>query len=437
MFEQFRHHINAHLSFLNESRNIIAVSGGIDSVVLTHLCHRLGLNIALAHCNFNLRGADSDADESFVAQLAKNLNLEVFVQHFDTQTYAEKNKRSIQMAARELRYNWFRELAQQLRFNCVLTAHHADDNLETFLINFTRGTGLEGLTGIPEINGDFVRPLLPFSRADIEQYAQQNNLKWAEDKTNSATKYLRNKLRHEVVPVLKEINPALLQSFSSTINHLSDSSFMVNESVDEFLNQAIAHISETTITYNISAFKNTNRPQAYLYEVFKDYGFTQWHDITNLLNAQSGKQVFSNSHRLIKDRDVLLLTELGFSAPENIKIFKTDKQVKTPSGTLFFSEAEEIKQDNNTIYVDKNLLQYPLILRKREEGDVFYPIGMNGKKKKLSKYFKDEKLALPDKESAWLLCSNNNIVWVVGKRADNRFKVTENTTKVLKIELKP
>lgn len=214
---------------------LIAISGGVDSVVLTYLCNTLKLEIALAHCNFNLRGEESDADEAFILELANKLNIKVFVKHFDTNTYAKENKCSTQMAARELRYHWFNELADNLQFKYVLTAHHADDNLETFLINFTRGTGLEGLRGIPEIKGKFIRPLLPFSRETIENYAKTNNIKWRDDSSNASVKYIRNKLRHEVVPILKEINPSLLPSLHSTLNNLSESSSIIEDHINDFL----------------------------------------------------------------------------------------------------------------------------------------------------------------------------------------------------------
>jgi tRNA(Ile)-lysidine synthase len=436
MIKRFKKHIEFRFPFLKTSKLLIALSGGIDSVVLTHLCHKLGLNIALAHCNFNLRGNESDADESFVLELAENLDLEVFIQNFDTTLYAKEHKRSIQMAARELRYNWFYEIAQQLKFDYILTAHHADDNLETFLINFTRGTGLEGLTGIPEINGKFVRPLLPFSSLDIESFAKANHIKWRDDSSNKSVKYLRNKLRHEVVPILKEINPSLLQSFQSTLNHLNDTADIVEESTNAVLKRAIESIDDHHIAFKISEFKKVNNPKAYLFEVFKPYGFTEWDDVFNLLNAESGKQVFSKTHRLVKNRAHLLLSE---NIPENeleIFISEEQKKVKTPLGILFFDEADAISESNRQkIYVDKDQLKFPLILRKKQEGDVFHPSGMNGKKK-LSKYFKDEKLSLLDKENTWILCSWDAIVWVVNRRADNRFRVTENTKNILRIELK-
>nr|WP_221279850.1 tRNA lysidine(34) synthetase TilS [Algibacter amylolyticus] len=429
-------HINKNLSFLNEGKILIAISGGIDSVVLTHLCHQLKLDITLAHCNFNLRGAESEADEASVANLANKLNLEVFVERFDTQTFATDAKLSIQMAARELRYNWFNDLANQLKFDYILTAHHADDNLETFLINFTRGTGLEGLTGIPEVNGKFVRPLLPFSSQDIENYAAKNNISWRDDSSNKSVKYLRNKLRHQVIPVLKEINPSLLQSFQNTLNNLKETNHIVEDSVDTFLNKAIENIEGNEVRFKIAEFKKLNNPKPYLYEALKEFGFTQWDDIVSLLDGETGKQVFSNTYRLIKNRAHLLLSKIDVEHHKSISVLKNEKQIETPFGILFFDEADAIfGKRTNVIYVDKSKLQFPLTIKKYEEGDVFYPLGMTGKKK-VSKYFKDEKLSLLDKENTWLLYSGKDIVWVINRRADNRFRVTESTKQIMKIELK-
>lgn len=414
---------------------LVAVSGGMDSVVLTHLCHHLKLNIALAHCNFNLRGNESDADEDFVLELAEDLDLEAFIESFDTEAYAKDRKLSIQMAARELRYAWFEELAEKLKFEYVLTAHHADDNLETFLINLSRGTGLEGLTGIPEVNNKLVRPLLPFSRETIEAYAKKNKLKWCDDSSNASTKYLRNKLRHDVIPVLKDMNPQLLRNFQKTRHHLTDASYIIEESVDAFLSKAIENMDDNVVKFKIPEFKKLKHPKPYLYETFKEFGFTQWDDIYDLLDAETGKQVFSATYRLIKNREHLLLSEIKTAKSKPILISENDKKVETPFGILFFDEVDAIEEkQKNRIYVDKDKLKFPLTIRTWEEGDVFYPFGMTGKKK-LSKYFKDEKLSLLDKENTRLLCSGNDIVWVVNRRADNRFKVTENTKHILKIKV--
>lgn len=442
MQEIFSTHIAKNLSFLKERKLLIAISGGLDSVVLTHLCHELKFDMSLAHCNFNLRGNESDDDESFVLELAEDLELEMFIERFSTEEYAIQHKLSTQMAARELRYNWFFDVAESLKFDYILTAHHTDDNLETFLINLTRGTGLSGLTGIPEINDNIVRPLLPFSREELENYAKSNKLKWREDSSNASDTYLRNKLRHHVIPMLKETNPNLLQNFKTTLDHLNDTADIVEESLRAVAKRAIEDLDEHQITFKIIEFKKANNPKAYLYEMFKDYGFTEWNDIVNLLDAQSGKQVLSQTHRLIKDREHLILTNRNHldechseRSEESLEIKKTDKKIQTPVGILFFDEADAVfGKRTNVIFVDKDKLKFPLELRKWQKGDVFHPLGMKGKKK-LSKYFKDEKMSLIDKENVWLLISEEKVVWVMNRRADERFKITDKTTNILKIEL--
>ena len=435
MQKAFINHIIQNLPFLKESKLLIAISGGVDSVVLAHLCKEAKLDFTLAHCNFNLRGNESDADESFVLELAEDLDVEVFIQNFDTESFAKNEKLSIQLAARQLRYDWFFELSERLEFDYILTAHHADDNLETFLINLSRGTGLEGLKGIPEVNETIVRPLLSFSREDIEDYAKTNHLKWREDSSNASTKYLRNKLRHDVIPVLKDINPDVLANFQNTLAHLNDSSAIVEDAVDSFLNKAIVTIDDSQISYKISEFEALNNPKAYLFEIFKDYGFSQWKDIENLLTAQSGKLVFSKTHQLLKDRDYLILSEISSEENnETVTILEDQNEIKLPNGILCIESVEEIgKTDKSTIYIDKKTLKYPLTVRHWEKGDYFYPLGMQGKKK-LSKFFKDEKLSLLDKQKTLLLCSDHQVVWVINHRADNRFKLTKQTQDILKIK---
>lgn len=436
MLNQLQDHINSKFSFLKSSKLLIAISGGIDSVVLTHLCHKMGLNIALAHCNFNLRGKESDADEDFVLQLAEDLELEVFIESFETKSFAENENLSVQMAARKLRYHWFSELLEQLNFDYILTAHHADDNLETFFINLLRGTGLDGLLGIPVLNKNIARPLLNFSREDIESYAKKQKLDWREDSSNSSTKYLRNKLRHDVIPILKEMNPQLLQNFSKTQVHLNDSKCIIDDKISDVIDTIIKPIDDYTFSLNINEIKKLSHAKAYLYELLKDFGFKEWDDMFNLLDAQSGKYIQTDSHRLIKDRDFLLLSEINSDNSETINISESDTRIETPFGNLFIDKVEAVLEtQKSVIYVDKNLLKFPLTIRKWEQGDLFYPLGMTGKKK-LSKYFKDEKFSLLDKENTWLLCSDEAIVWVINNRADNRFRVTDNTKTILKIEIK-
>lgn len=434
MLTEFKKHIIQDFPFLLNSKLLLAVSGGVDSIVLAHLCYKSGLHIALAHCNFNLRGEESDADEKFVVDFANNLNVEVFIESFDTRTYVKENKVSTQIAARELRYEWFNELCTALNFDYILTAHQADDNLETFLINLSRGTGLDGLTGIPSINNNIVRPLLPFTREDVLQYAEENELKWREDSSNQETKYLRNKFRHEVIPRLKEINPALLLNFHKTVSYLKGTSEILENHIAE-IKFKLFLIKDGQIKIPVNELLRLKPKKAYLYALFKEYGFTEWNDVESLLEAGSGKQIFSSDYRMVKDRDFLFLDPLlPYTEDVEYEIPEEEQHTLTPIA-LSFSKANQVKAENGkTIHVDKKKLKFPLIVRKRKEGDYFYPFGMKGKKK-LSKFYKDEKYSILDKENQWLLCSGNEIVWVIGKRADNRFRVTQYTTEIIKIKL--
>ena len=435
LFVSFCNHIENNFSFLKEKKLLIAISGGLDSVVLTHLCYKFNLRFSLAHCNFNLRGEESDGDEDFVLQLAEALEVEVFIQNFDTESYAKEHKLSIQMAARTLRYHWFEELAKQLHFDYILTAHHADDNLETFLINLSRGTGLDGLVGIPEKNGKLIRPFLPFSRMELETYAEENKLEWREDSSNASNKYLRNKLRLEVIPILKEINPELLQNFSKTQSYLQKSKQIVDLAIDKIYNQVVDEVMEDSIYFNIKKLKQLPHLKACLYELFKDYGFSEWNNVFDLLNAQTGKFVQSNTHRLLKNRARLILFSKTINSPIYLKVSEEDSELKTPIGTLRFKNVDIMGQsDVDCIYVDKELLKFPLVVRQWENGDYFYPFGMQGKKK-LSKFFKDEKYSTLAKEKALILCSGEQIVWILNKRQDNRFKITDKTQNIFKITI--
>ncbi|WP_024770432.1 tRNA lysidine(34) synthetase TilS [Aquimarina macrocephali] len=436
MLQEFKDHIAINFPFLSGSKLLIACSGGLDSVILVRLCHALGLQYSIAHCNFKLRGEESNDDANFVTQLSDELQCSVFTTQFDTENYAVDHNLSIQMAARELRYDWFKKLALEHQFDYILTAHHADDNLETFLINLSRGTGIEGLTGIPEINGTFVRPLLPFSREQILAYAEKNDWQWREDSSNSSTKYLRNKLRLDVIPELKVVNPQFLQSFNTTLEYLKQSSEFIKSQVTQ-LKKELFEVSENdTIKIPINRLIDYGNPRASLYFLLKEYGFKAWSDIEYMITGQSGKQIFSGTHRLVKDRECLLLSPISEKIIDrNYNIPEAESMLMIPPGTLKFKVTSEISDiDLKTIYVDKEKLKYPLTVRKWKEGDYFYPLGMKGKKK-LSKYFKDEKLSLLAKERVWLLCSGKEIIWIINYRADNRFKIIPQTKQILKITI--
>ena len=434
MLQKFKQHINLNFPFLKDKKLLIAISGGLDSVVLTHLFNKINIGeIALAHCNFKLREKESGLDEEFVFNLSQKTSNQIFTIIFDTKKIAKQHKTSTQITARELRYNWFKELVKKHDFDFVLTAHHADDNLETFLINLTRGSGLDGFTGIPAINGNIVRTLLPFSRAEILNYAKENNIDWREDASNASTKYVRNKIRHKVLPVLKEINPSLLETFSKSIENLKEAQTIIADRIEE-VSQKIISSEEDNLKINIEQVKELSNPKAYLFQFLKDYNFTEWNDVYHLLEAQAGKQLYSKTHRLLKDRTHLILSKLeNNDVLEEVLISENLSEIKHPI-QLTFSEVSKLNEQNKqTIYVDKDLLNYPLSLRKKQNGDYLYPQGMTGKKK-LSKYFKDEKFSLLDKENTWLLCNaNNTIIWVIGYRQDRRFSATQSTKKHLKI----
>ncbi|MFZ0490574.1 MAG: tRNA lysidine(34) synthetase TilS [Salegentibacter sp.] len=433
MEKAFKELVKTQLPFLIDSKVLLAVSGGVDSIVLVNLCHKAKLNFAIAHCNFNLRGEESDGDEEFVSQLADNLDVEVFIENFDTERYAAEHSRSIQMAARDLRYEWFDELCAAFKFDYVLTAHHANDNLETFLINLLRGTGLEGLSGIKMEMNRIIRPLLAFSRKEIEAYALENEIAWREDSSNASTKYLRNKIRHEVVPLLEEINPQFLKSFTQTQAHLKENLDLVEDYISLIYPEVVKK-NQYGYELDIPFLKKIPNTRAVLYQLLKSFGFTEWDDVYNLLDAQPGKKVFSDTHRLVKDREILILTEQVGKVDDKIFRIKEDEDfVMLPMATFSLSEVKEISQTSkNSVYVAAEKLKFPLIVRKWKEGDYFHPFGMKGRKK-LSDFFKDKKFSLPEKENIWLLCSGDEIVWVINHRADNRFAITSADQKIIKI----
>ncbi len=433
MLKKLNNHILNNFPFLKEKKLLLAFSGGIDSMVLVDLFSKLNFEVSIAHCNFQLRGDESKQDEEFVKTQSEKYKIISFIKSFETTAYANANKLSIQQAARELRYNWFNDLLEKEGFDYLLTAHHLDDSLETFLINFTRGTGIDGLTGIPEQNGRILRPLLIFSREEIENYASENNISWREDSSNASDKYFRNKIRHHIVPVLKELNPSLLTSFENTIENLQQTQTLANDSIETMWKQ-ISKTEKQNILLNIKKILALPNYKSYLFEWLKPYGFLDWNTIYELINSQSGKQVFSSNFRLIKDREYLILAKIETAQLDEFIVEENQKDINFPIKLLFSDENHIQQPSKSSIFVDKVKLKFPLKLRKWQEGDYFYPSGMQGKKK-VSKYFKDEKFSLLEKEDTWLLCSDNEVVWIINHRADQRFLANNNTQQILKIEL--
>ena len=434
MLQKFKQHLHQNFPFLEDSKLLIAISGGIDSVVLAHLCSQLNLNFSLCHCNFNLRGQESDDDEAFVTSLAKTLKTPVYTTSFETEKYATKNKVSIQVAARDLRYTWFYKLLDANQYDYVLTAHNTNDNLETFIINLTRGSGLEGFTGIPPVNQKSVRPLLAFSRDDITLFAIKNGIVWREDRSNASIKYVRNKVRHKVIPILKELNPHVLESFQNTIEYLNESQSIINDAVKNITAKVVSYENDV-LKISCKEIEKLSNKKAYLYQLLQAYGFTAWNDIVDLISAQPGKQVFSDTHRLLKDRNFLILTTINKSQSIKGPILIDQKvsEITNPIKLTIQNTDDYTSKNKEQIIIDKDLVNYPLSLKKWHHGDAMYPTGMKGSKK-ISQLFKDNKLSLLDKEKIWILAdAKDHIIWVIGLRQDRRYLVNKTSKNRLKI----
>ena len=434
MLQKFKQHLHQNFPFLEDSKLLIAISGGIDSVVLAHLCSQLNLNFSLCHCNFNLRGQESDDDEAFVTSLAKTLKTLVYTTSFETEKYATKNKVSIQVAARDLRYTWFYKLLDANQYDYVLTAHNTNDNLETFIINLTRGSGLEGFTGIPPVNQKSVRPLLAFSRDDITLFAIKNGIVWREDRSNASIKYVRNKVRHKVIPILKELNPHVLESFQNTIEYLNESQSIINDAVKNITANVVSYKNDV-LKISCKEIEKLSNKKAYLYQLLQGYGFTAWNDIVDLISAQPGKQIFSNTHRLLKDRNFLILTTINKSQSIKGPILIDQKvsEITNPIKLTIQNTDDYTSKNKEQIIIDKDLVNYPLSLKKWHHGDAMYPTGMTGSKK-ISQLFKDNKLSLLDKEKIWILAdAKDHIIWVIGLRQDRRYLANKTSKNRLKI----
>lgn len=422
MQQKLENHITKNFPFLKGKKLLITVSGGVDSVVLANIFNQLKFKIGIAHCNFQLRGLESDLDEQFVEKIAKEFNCQFHHIKFLTKDYCKEHKVNTQIGARELRYNWFEKLSEEYEYDYVLTAHHLNDVMETFFINLSRGTGLDGLSGIPAINKNIIRPLLIFSRNEIETYATSNSIKWREDQSNTETKYVRNKIRHNITPELYKLHPNFEENFLNTVLKIHDSKNFINQKILElkkslFTSKEDCFVMDKKLITTLSEFE--------IYELFKPFGFTSTSEIIKLITTQTGRQIHSITHTLLNNRETLILSENN-SKNNNVEVYTIEHMQDTHHLpiTLNFSFAES-EISKNCIALDMQKIDFPLIIRKWEEGDYFYPTGMRGKKK-ISKYFKDEKLSLREKESTWLLCNNQQqIIWVIGRRAD---RVMCNTT---------
>ena len=434
MKEQIQQYIIQHQLLSGEKPVVVGISGGADSVALLHILVSLGYKCIAAHCNFNLRGDESFRDEQFTIDFTKRLQVPLCKISFETNKYAQENRLSVEMAARELRYRWFEELLNTYDADAVAVAHHRDDSVETLLINLTRGSGITGLTGIKPKNGNVVRPLLCVSREDIYAYIENNGLEYVTDSSNSSDIYTRNFIRLKVIPLLEEINPSVKASLARTTNHLYDASLIYNHSIEEARKVIIQNNR-----LSISVLLSFPAPATILYEMLKPYGFsrTVCESIFTVLEKDSGKIFYSSTHRLLKDRSDLLIDVLSGEDNRayliNLEDDNVDLPVELKPEIVVIKEDYQIEKDKKFAYFDFDKLSFPLVLRHWQEGDWFVPFGMKGKKK-VSDYFSDKKFSLFDKEKTWLLCSGQDVIWIVGERTDNRYRIEKTTKRVLKLK---
>ncbi len=428
-------YIKQHQLLHKGAKVVVGFSGGADSVALLHMLLALGYDCVAAHCNFQLRGEASDADARFAKQWCADRNITFRQITFDTEAYAQEQKISIEMAARNLRYNWFHQLREELQADAIAVAHHRDDSVETVLLNLSRGTGISGLRGIQPRNGRVVRPLLSISRQQVEQYLDDLKMEYRTDHTNLEAIYRRNHLRLIVLPELQKVNPSVHEAIARTADILAETEKVYRHAID----QGIARVVKDSRA-DIAQLQQEVSPAALLYEWLTPLGFSAGtiDDITQALDAESGRQFLSDTHRIIKDREQLILERIEVQDDNTYSIEQSDSRIENPIRL----EIEELKQvdqferSGNILYADADKLQFPLTLRRWQHGDWFIPFGMTGRKK-VSDYFSDNKFSLADKEQTWLLFSGTELVWIVGHRSDNRFRVNRSTGRILKIKYTP
>jgi len=443
MLQEFRTFIRRNQLFEGDETILLAISGGVDSVVMCELMRQAKYSFAIAHCNFKLRGQESDDDEVFVRNLAVVMDVPFHIRHFETAEYAKSNHLSLQMAARELRYEWFEELMDEFGYRFVANAHQLDDQAETFFINLLRGTGLSGLHGILPKQGRIIRPLLFASRKEILEFAYVSGLQWREDSSNSSRKYLRNRLRHELMPVLVDIDPFFSKNLNNTIRILRETEAIYRQKIEEAKTDLIETNGKDTRIL-ISWLEEFFPVETWLYELLRPYNFsiTVVQEIITSLNAISGKVFFSPTHRLIRDREYLIIEsfdQIGSLSAEPVMAFDPllQTQPALPIPVTFRVERYHdfiIPEGTQYACFDYDKLTFPLHFRHWKKGDYFIPFGSKGKKK-ISDFFVDQKLSIDEKERLYLLLSGEDIIWVTGMRSDNRYRLTKSTNRVLVAEL--
>ena len=444
LLQNFLAYIKKENLFTKKDHLLIAVSGGADSTVLCALCAAAGFSFSLAHCNFKLRGEESDRDEMFVKKLSEQLGVKLFLKTFDTVSQAKLNKTSIEETARNLRYDWFKQLLHDSKatdnpFSFLLTAHHADDNVETVMMNFFRGTGIKGLRGILPKQQQIIRPLLFAKRKDIEEYALANAVQYITDSSNASNDYTRNLFRNEILPLIEKVYPEALNNVLRNIERFAAVEYLYDESIVQ-IKQNLIEKKGDEIHIPVLKLLKTKPLQTVIYEIIKDAGFTalQVNEVEKLLHSDSGKYIKSASHIILLNRKWLIISPLTPSQEtKNIIIEENVGNILFEEGTLQICPStvpEKFAADVMTVYIDGVNFKYPLLLRKWKTGDYFYPLGMT-KKKKLSRFFIDLKLSLLQKEKCWVLESDKKIVWVIGYRIDERYKITSSSKQIVKLNL--
>ncbi len=474
LLNEFIKHIELQNLFQKKDLLLLAVSGGADSVVLCELCHEAGYNFEIAHCNFQLRGEESERDEEFVRELAKKYNVKIFVKRFETNEYAEKNKVSIQVAARELRYAWFDELLKKVsviryqvsgmsdkqiisssdtllippsgvRGPYLLTAHHANDNIETLLMNFFKGTGIKGLQGILPKQGKIIRPLLFAKKEDILSFLKDNSLEFVEDSSNSSDKYTRNYFRNQLIPSVQKVFPKMEDNLISNLERFSEIEILYQQSINLHKKKLLEQ-KGNEIHIPVLKLLKSQPLKTIIYEIIKEFGFTahQVNEVIGLLHSESGKYVSSATHKIMKNRNWLIIAPANTLNANHILIDEDDVEsdgyrIDFELGKLTIKNEELVNEKISSspfiALLDAKNITFPLLLRKWKQGDYFYPLGMSGKKK-LSKFFIDQKMSMTEKEKVWVIESNKRIIWVIGKRIDDRFKITEKTKSIVSLNLK-
>lgn len=439
MVNRFIQYVKEYNLFESNQTILLAVSGGIDSMILCDLFLKSNFKFAIAHCNFHLRGEESNRDERFVREYAQKNNIKIHVKEFDTYSYMKEKGKSMQVSAREMRYSWFNELLKEEGYSYIATGHHIDDSIETFFMNILRGTGIAGLHGILQKVNLVIHPLLFTGRAEIVNYQKENKLEFVEDSSNATTKYTRNKIRHELIPLVKEIAPNFDKIISKEIERFRETEVVFRSVINDAKTELL-EIENQTIKISIEKLKSYVPQKIFMYEILSDFGFNEAtiNSIEDALLETSGKQFYSETHRLVKDRDYLLIVK---NKPQNLNQYLIEEsQTSVYSPIILHLEVlkdlqyVKIPKNKEVAMLDYDKLSFPLILRKWKKGDSFFPYGLKGEKK-ISEFYKNLKYSILDKENQWLLCSENDIIWVVGQRIDDRYKITKSTKTIFKIEL--